>query len=301
MKKILKNLLKILISFGLVVYLFTLVDLEKTIKALSESNIYLVLISIIFVILNYLFSSLRWKYLILNSDSISIWYLIKLYFIGSFFNNFLPTSIGGDAYKVLKLGDRIRSKTDAFTATFLERFLGMISLIIVAFIAILFYAEGDYFNKLIGLVLIVISFVVFMIFYPKFRFEHKFFIKITRILDQIHSSFLRYKNHKKTLFISFLASFFVQIFAVLSQYFLLLAVSVSVPILFSFFAFPVIFLSGYAIPTVNGLGSQDNLYLTFFSRYESDLNKIAAASILYHGVRFVVSLIGGVLYLKDRK
>lgn len=292
--------LKIIISTALVFYLVYSFDFSKSWEIILKSNQFLFLLSVLFIILNYIFSAIRWKYLILSEKKVKLSYLIKLYFIGSFFNNFLPTSIGGDAYKILKLGEKISSKTDAFTATFLERFLGMIALLIFSFFGVYSYSKMDLTTFLIGFLLVIFGFILFLLFYPKFRFNIKFLEKIYTILDKIHTSFIKYKNFPQLLLVSLVSSFVVQFFSIMSQYVLFSSVGFSLPIDYSFFAFPVIFLSGYAIPSVNGIGSQDILYERFFSQLGILTETILAVSVLYHLARFLVSLIGGLFYIIER-
>jgi hypothetical protein len=49
----------------------------------------------------------------------------RLYFIGLFFNNFLPANIGGDAYKVVDLGRRHKRGLGVLAATVLDRLMGL--------------------------------------------------------------------------------------------------------------------------------------------------------------------------------
>jgi len=49
----------------------------------------------------------------------------RLYFIGLFFNNFLPANIGGDAYKVIDLGRRENRPLGVFCATLMDRLIGL--------------------------------------------------------------------------------------------------------------------------------------------------------------------------------
>lgn len=301
MKKYLKISLKIIISLFLVIYLVFSLDIDKSLDLVLSSNTVYFGLSIFLITLNYIISSVRWKNLVLSENKISLIYFIKLYFIGSFFNNYLPTSIGGDAYKIAKLGDKINSKTDAFTATFLERFLGMVALIGISLFGVVSFSNLDYLSFIFVFIGVMIVFSLFLAFYPKLKFKHKFFEKLFTILDKIHASFLKYKTRPLLIFYSFVVSCLVQVLSVFSQFVLFLAVGVSLPIDYSFFAFPIIFLSGYAIPSLNGLGSQDILYQNFFVLINVNKEAIIASSLLYHLSRFVVSLVGGLIYLIDRK
>lgn len=52
----------------------------------------------------------------------------RIYFIGLFFNNFLPANIGGDAYKILDLGGQHDRRLGVFCATLLDRLIGLSAL-----------------------------------------------------------------------------------------------------------------------------------------------------------------------------
>lgn len=300
MKRYLNLSLKLLISGSLLGYIFVTNDFSKITSLISNANLNYLLLSILFVILNYVFSSIRWYYLLLEKRP-SLIYLTKLYFVGSFFNNFLPTSIGGDAYKIYKLGEKLESKTDAFTATFLERFLGMFALVIISLYGYLTFSGVNILSFIFIFLLGLGSFLFFMIFYPKFQYKPKKLLKFINILDKIHASFLRYKNHTNLIFYSLLSSFVVQFASVFTQYFIFKSLNVDLPLNYAFFAFPLIFLSGYAIPSINSLGSQEVLYTTFFSSLLIPNTVIFSCSFAYHLVRLLVSLFGAYFYINDRE
>ena len=45
----------------------------------------------------------------------------------------MPTSVGGDVFKMVKLGQKIGNQAHAFSATFMERFTGVVALVIVSY------------------------------------------------------------------------------------------------------------------------------------------------------------------------
>src|SRR3990167_6802949 len=135
MKKI---VLKLLISSILIGVIIWKIDFSQVVSNVRMVDFKIVPLVILFIALNYIISSVRWKALLIHSggEKTSVGYLTKLYFIGAFFNNFMPTSIGGDAYKVYRLGKKINSNTNAFTATFMERFTGMVALVIISYLGL---------------------------------------------------------------------------------------------------------------------------------------------------------------------
>ena len=299
MKKFFGTGLKILVSAVLIGYVVSTVDIRRVLEISKNIDYSYIMIAILLLLLNYFFSALRWFYLNLDGK-VSFIYMLKLYFIGTFFNNFLPTSIGGDGYKIYKLGQKLGSTTHAFTATFLERFIGMLSLILLSIYGFFVFSSQDITFMIFSILGVVLSFVVFLIYYPKFNFKPKKLEKLFGLLDKIHSSFKRYYKFPKILAISFGLSFLVQFGSIFSQFFIFKSIGISLPIDFSMFAFPLIFISGYAIPSLNGLGSQDFLYTTFFQQINVLTEFAVSASIFYHFVRLGVSLIGGFLYAKEK-
>ena len=106
----------------------------------------------------------------------------------------------------------------------------------------------------------------------------------------------QYKGKNKVLLIAFLTSFIVQFLAIFTQYFIFLALGVRLPLFYSLFVFPVITLASFFIPSLNGVGVQDALYVQLFQVVYIIPELALSASILYHLFRLGVSLIGGVLY-----
>ncbi len=76
---------------------------------------------------------LRW-WLLLRSQSIFIdfWAAVRLHFLGLFYNNFMPSSVGGDlirAWYVTKHTDR---RFEAALSVFVDRAIGLLSTLVIA-------------------------------------------------------------------------------------------------------------------------------------------------------------------------
>ncbi len=67
----------------------------------------------------------------------------RLYFIGLFFNNFLPANIGGDAYKIVDLGRQENRSLGVFCSTVLDRLIGMTALTVLAVVFLLVAAGNN--------------------------------------------------------------------------------------------------------------------------------------------------------------
>ena len=78
-------------------------------------------------------SSLKWSLFIHERGvQISQLKLFNLYLIGRFFNNFLPSMVGGDVARIYLLGRAISSQSRSFASVFLERATGVVGLTLFA-------------------------------------------------------------------------------------------------------------------------------------------------------------------------
>lgn len=305
-KKVKQTLIKLAISGTLIGILLWKVDkkaLVESFKLLDPK--FLPLIFGLFI-LNYVISSVRWKMLLIykNSEEATVTYLTSLYFIGSFFNNFMPTTVGGDVYKVAKLGQRIRDNAGALSATFMERFTGMVALMIISYIG--FVKTFDFWVSLLpetvssdsALVGLFKGFIIFGFWIGSllgFFFLRLFSNKIS-LVGKFYNSLIKYVSRKRVVLYAFLTSFIVQLIAISTQFLVFKAIGVDLPVAYTLFVFPVIFLASFVIPSLNGIGVQDALYVEFFSAVGIASSVSLSASIIYHLFRMSVSLIGGVLY-----
>lgn len=292
-----KSLIKILVSLVLLTVIFLKIDVGSVVQNFNMLNTNLIPILVLLIILNYVVSSVRWKLLLIHSGSekISVPYLTSLYFKGSFFNNFMPTSIGGDVYKVVTLGTKIKSKTNAFSATFMERFTGVIALVIISYFGLVQVLEVFGLNISPEVLVILFFAGTAGVFYFLKIFSAKF-----SILGKVYNSLYEYRSAKGTLFWAFITSFIVQFLAIFTQFYVFKAMGVDLPLIYSLAVFPVITLASFVIPSLNGLGVQDALYIQLFSSIGVPVTVSLSASIVYHLLRLFVSLIGGVLYAFDK-
>jgi glycosyltransferase 2 family protein len=289
-----KTILKISVSIVLLAIILFKVDKKQLIHNISMMNPWFIPVIVGLIVLNYFVSSVRWKKLLIHSDTshISIKYLTSLYFIGSFFNNFFPTSVGGDVYKVVRLGKKLGNTTDAFTATFMERFTGVVALVCISSGALI---------KLLGIWGVLI-FLAVLASIPVGYIALGIISKKIKKLQKIYDSISVYRKAPKVLLIAFLTSFVVQLCSIFAQYFVFASVGAHLSPFYAMFIFPIIILAGFFIPSLNGVGVQDALYIQLIAQPTPGITADLAlsASVLFHLLRLGVSLIGGALYALNK-
>jgi uncharacterized membrane protein YbhN (UPF0104 family) len=131
--KLIKLLVKIIITGLCFWYISTKIDFLKAWEALLKANWGYLVLAILSFMLSKLFAAFR---LNINFRNINIqlpaWKNIKLYWLGMFYNLFLPGSISGDAYKVVILTKKFKAPYKNTTvAVLLDRFSGLLALGII--------------------------------------------------------------------------------------------------------------------------------------------------------------------------
>jgi uncharacterized protein (TIRG00374 family) len=128
-------LVKLLVGLSLIGLLFWQVDLTSIFQLFSKINIKFIALLVLMAFALNLVSCLKWKLFLQEyGNTISVFRLLSLYFIGKFFNNFFPSTVGGDIARSYILGKQIQSKRRSFASVILERLTGFIALNILAFI-----------------------------------------------------------------------------------------------------------------------------------------------------------------------
>lgn len=127
---LLKLLLKITVTAVCIWYVSGKIDFTKAGEALKNADWFYLLLGLSTFIISKVISAVRLNIYFKNiSIILTQWDNIKLYWLGMFYNLFLPGSISGDAYKVILLTKRFRiayKKTTA--AILLDRFSGLLGL-----------------------------------------------------------------------------------------------------------------------------------------------------------------------------
>ena len=127
-------LFKLLIRIGIgllvvAILIWRTPDRHKLATTLTHAHVGWVVAAGVAIFAGIFASTLRWKaYLYALEIYLPFPTVLRLYFVGTFFNAFLPSGIGGDAYKAVRIGKARGGMPSAFASVFLDRFAGFIGL-----------------------------------------------------------------------------------------------------------------------------------------------------------------------------
>jgi glycosyltransferase 2 family protein len=128
--KLVKLLLKIAVTAICLWYVSGKINFQKAGIALQNANWLYIFPALIAFVFSKLLAAIRLNIYFRNINiHIAEWQNIKLYWLGMFYNLFLPGSISGDAYKVILLTKKYNTPYKKTTAAvLLDRFSGLLGL-----------------------------------------------------------------------------------------------------------------------------------------------------------------------------
>ena len=84
----------------------------------------------------------KWRFILKRTwPAVRYWYLFRVYLIGYFFSNLLPSVVGGDFVRIAYTGKKSGDLADSAVSVFVERFTGILMLLILAIAAPLLRPE----------------------------------------------------------------------------------------------------------------------------------------------------------------
>ena len=138
---------KIIFSTGLLVLIINSLDFSGTIKLLKTTNLNFFFVAMLIIALQIIIANIRWQ-IVLNNFKFKLTYMstLRYLWIGLFFNQALPSSIGGDALRGYYLSRSGASLKNSTLGVLLDRLFGFIGLgtLVLIVVPLLF-------NKLDGL------------------------------------------------------------------------------------------------------------------------------------------------------
>jgi len=273
------KIIQVFASIGLLALVFQQVGLFSEdgravfLKTLAGADVLFLLLSIAIGILINMSSALKW-FMLTQSQRLGAgyWRIFSYYLIGQFYNLFLPTSVGGDVVRAYELGKFSGRQADSLASVFIERYTGVLVLLLAAGLAVL--SQFSIFKVdfvIISLLafIVILGLTAWVIFdarlYESFssRSQRRFAFsrRIFNKLDKLLLSVSRYKKHRGALVWAFVNSVLFYLIAVLNVYVTALVFEADVVLLDILVATPIIMLIMNVPLSVGNIGLMEFAYI----------------------------------------
>ena len=277
-------------------------------ETLQGADVILLLASILVGLGINLCSSLKW-YMLTRAKQLgaSFWRIFSYYLIGQFCNLFLPTSVGGDAVRSYQLGKYCNNQTDALASVFVERYTGVLVLLLVAGIAVLTRLtvfNVDFVIASLVIFALVLGFIAWMLIderlYQWFRrlitqrisSSEPLFLKLDGLLTSISA----YRNNYSVMVWAFINSFIFYFIAVVNVYVTALVFQIDINFVDMLIATPIIMLIMNIPISVGNLGLMEFAYITIFQLMGYSPALGLSVAILMRLKSLLDGAMGGILY-----
>lgn len=303
--------LKLGISAGILYWLFQHTDLHDVVaRARAASPFWLVTALAIFGSM-VLISAWRWRLLLEALDAPApISRLANSWLVALFFNNFLPSNIGGDVVRIADSVALTGSRTVAAAVVLVDRAMGLAALLVVASLgAWIATAEGiavparDY--------LWLAAFGTVVAGLPTL-YRPRLLARVLAPIGALHPElvgtrvdrFLRaveqISEHPARVTQALFGAVAVQTLLVLYHLAIAQAIGVSLTLTMGLVIVPVSLVMQMAPVSVNGFGVREAVFTFFFSRLGLPVDAAIALSLLSAALSMCFSLSGGVVFLFRR-
>ncbi|MBI4353331.1 MAG: flippase-like domain-containing protein, partial [Candidatus Omnitrophica bacterium] len=228
----------------------------------------------------------------------------NLTFIGYFFNNFLPTSVGGDVVKAL-CASRITGETmKSVTSVLMDRIFGLFTFVVIPSFTFLFVIR-EVSNTSVPILiyaLLSFSFVGGALLFSRRLAKRLGFLGrwsnlfgLREKLRELYEGLHRFRYHKAAVLEALFLSFLGQSIAIFVLYLMAAALGAQAKPLYFYILVPVVHLVSM-LPSLNGLGIRESAYIYFLGP-SIGREYAAALGVLWLGLLFLLSVVGGVIYL----
>jgi len=302
--------LKITVSLVLLVVLFRQIDFRELWEPVRRASLMWLFVALGIYYFNLLISTWRW-HLLLDAQRVPVRRrsLLGSFMVANFFNNFLPSNIGGDVIRISDTAGPAQSTTRAAAVVLTDRALGLMALVFVSALGASVAASIHPAALPIWPVWLWAGFFVGALVSAPAVFAPDGFGRLLRPLTVFHQEWVSNRIEKVTDVLSrfrakpvALASCFAWAIAVqvtLIAFYFAVSYALHLDLSISDLAVivPLSFVTQMLPVSVNGFGVREATFSFYFTRVGQPLESALLISLVPQAIIMISSLAGAAVYL----
>jgi len=284
-------------------------DIGDLYRLFSTQSLLPLSLAILCLALSNFTACLQWK-LLLERQGVNLKYghLLKLYYVGLFFNNFMPGNVGGDVKKVYDI--RMQGGQDSvgagLTATFFDRLFGLFFVTLFTLgMGLLFFMHDDAQRAFMWpSVWIFLGFCALLGGLCSRRLGNLGQKVFSRILPQginsrLEHMFNRFQNFQSKKLMAQITgiSAVTQSLRIFVHFFCGIAIGVDLSISWYFYYIPLVAIVSALPISIGGFGPREFLAQSLFARAGVPGLESVVIQLLAYFVSLLLSLFGGFAFL----
>ena len=313
-KKILMQLAGLAISVALLIYLFYKVDFHELSSALKGANYWWLIPNIVLIMVTMVFRAYRWKHMVWPIKKIPVARLFSITMIGFMANNVLPFRLGEfvRAYSLSSKEDV--SKSASMATIFVERIVFDLLALMIIFAIVLAISPLilDEQLKMGGIVTIAVGFIgLLFTVYLSSRGSRESHIlkwilalfpagvrpKLESLVARFATGMVFMRDWRRVFWVTY-HTFMIWVVMGISNYFILLAFGLQLPLAASFVILVVVSIL-ITVPASPGfVGVYHYGAVLSLGFYGVDQSAALSCAIVMHATQYIVVTVAGFYYLR---
>lgn len=292
------------ISASLLAFFFYGIGFERFREILTNVSVTWLVVGVLIVVAALAISAYKWQRLLdVQGVRVPLPKLFSSYLVGLFFNNFLPTNIGGDLVRIADIGRYSGKMPEATASVVGERILAGFALGLIAVVGLVlsYQVSGGFAGAVAGLVAFF-GLVIVVFASPQARrligasvsFPNWFSLRAKS--EGVARSMGDCFKNKRVLAWVLVLSLAFHATVILVNYSIFLALGIDVSPVYCVLVVPIIMALQMLPLSVNGLGVREGAYIYFFGLAGINAESAITASLLFWALVTAVSLFGGLVF-----
>ncbi|MCS6886196.1 MAG: lysylphosphatidylglycerol synthase transmembrane domain-containing protein [Acidobacteriota bacterium] len=301
------TLLKLTVSFALIAAMLCRAGFGETMAKLTSASLSWLLAAAVAYFLGVFLRAWRWRVLLAGLEiKATIGQLSRLYLVGFFFNQIIPTGIGGDAMRAYMLAAKGVGSAKVANSVVVDRAAGLYSLLLMGAVAMLLrpYMVPKSTAVLLGAMVALATITVVLVFWSAGRLTldmlpQRLKGRVTKLITDFYSAFAAYKLG--TLLNAVLISFLFNLLLVLTNIFLAEALAINVSAWHLLFFVPIISATLLIPFSINGAGTRELTYVYLLGQVGISAESALAMSLSMYGLNLLLGILGAGCFVLDRR
>ncbi|MNS13992.1 hypothetical protein D3C72_455970 [compost metagenome] len=302
--------LKLFFSVVMVAYILWICDPQRLVPTLLAADAGLLLAGTAIWVVIQLLNVLKWQ--VLNrAQGLELPFrkLLDVYYMGMFFNTFLPSGFGGDALRAYELSRLTNRAGSSLSSVVIDRYTSLYSLIALAGVAILM-APMDLRVVPSSLVLLLCALGIggFVILLQDRWIRMALRIpalakhaKLAAIVDEMATSAAFLRKGKRAIGLSLGISLLFQFLTIVEHYMFMLALGLQVPFSYVVLFIPILTFVASLPISINGLGVREGGYAFFLGKVGVEPAAAVSVGLISLAMLILSGLWGALVYASRRR
>jgi uncharacterized protein (TIRG00374 family) len=298
--------IRALVSAGLLGVLLWRTDLRAIAATVRAADVAWLAAALLLHVPGYLVSAVRWQLLLRTQRlPVPLGVLLRSYLVGTFFNQLLPTTVGGDVVRVFDTARYTGAREAAFLAVLIERLTGVLALGVLALLGLgvsLGRVGGAGLTAMVAAMILLTAIPTWLVWSPRLLgpalglARRRGGARVQGLVDRGEQALALFGKARGSLLAALALGFLLQILVVAHFYLIARALDLGLPLGYLFLVVPVATFVLMLPVSINGIGVREGVFALFFAEFGVPVAGAIAFAWLGFGMALVYGAVGGVLY-----